>query len=40
MALTTNQQLEKIVPSKIREMDEIFRSVESCIMMTLSLIHI
>ena len=35
MALTTNQQLEKIVPSKIREMDEIFRSVEGCIMMTM-----
>lgn len=35
MALTTNQQLEKIVPSKIRELDGIFRSVEGCIMMTM-----
>ncbi|MGP6140428.1 aminotransferase class I/II-fold pyridoxal phosphate-dependent enzyme [Jeotgalibaca sp. A127] len=35
MALTTNRQLEKIVPSKIRELDEIFRSVDGCIMMTM-----
>lgn len=35
MALTTNQQLEKIVPSKIRELDGIFRSVAGCIMMTM-----
>lgn len=35
MTLTTNRQLEKIVPSKIRELDEIFRTVDGCIMMTM-----
>ena len=35
MALTTNRQLELITESKIREFDQLFRSIDGCIMMTM-----
>lgn len=35
MALTTNKQLELITESKIREFDQLFRSIDDCIMMTM-----
>ena len=35
MALTTNELFSRIKPSQIREFDELFRSVEDCIPMTI-----
>lgn len=35
MALTTNKQLERITESKIREFDQLFRTIDGCIMMTM-----
>ena len=35
MALTTNELFSRIKPSQIREFDELFRSVEGCIPMTI-----
>lgn len=35
MVLTTNKQLELITASKIRAFDELFRTIDGCIMMTL-----
>lgn len=35
MALTTNKQMELITESKIREFDQLFRSIDDCIMMTM-----
>lgn len=35
MTLTTNQQLDKIQPSAIRVFDQLFRSIEDCILTTI-----
>lgn len=35
MVLTTNKQLEKIIPSQIREWDQLFSTIDDCIKMTI-----